>query len=436
MESVFKNKTVGIWGFGKTGQSVLKFIESKAKRIFILEDNILSKEQQKIAQQAHATFVEPSLLNQFLEICDIIIPSPGIDLRPYTLCEEKFLSELDIFAQHITTKTIAITGSVGKTTIVTLLTDLLNRLNIKSCAAGNIGTPMLDILSIQNNYEWIVLELSSFQLEQIKLFAPTIAVITNLFENHLDRHGDMISYAQAKSHIFKYQNNDQQLIISQDFFEYFIDYTKNQKVLWLSKDTYENEITHELSDVTFPSNWNIIFAIFEFLNIEPKKIISVCADLKKPEHRLELVETLHNISFYNDSKATIPAATLASLENFKDKSVILFLGGVSKGVNRSEMIKKLPKTLKHILCFGKESEELFTFCKKEKFTVTSHKTFEDSWKHCLQIMKPKDIILFSPSGASFDLFKNYEERGNLFKKNVYILKESIYENFIIDNVNF
>ena len=418
----FKNKKIGIWGFGKTGQSVLHFIAPDAKHIFIYESQPLSDEQKTLAAKYNAQFVDSTLLNQFLEVCDIIIPSPGVDLRSYKTFDQKFLSELDIFSAHITTKTIAITGSVGKTTLVTLITTLLNRCGLKSCAAGNIGLPILDILAIQNNYEWIVLELSSFQLEYSHVFKPTISLVTNLFPNHLDRHGTLIDYAHAKSHIFRHQINGEQVIIPQKFLEFFIDYTTQQKTIWLADDAYDQWITPALSDITFTENWNCIFAIFETIGLDLTAVAQHCSDLKKPDHRLELVGTFNEVTFYNDSKATIPEATLASLATFKNKSIILFIGGMSKGVDRTLFIKKLPKNIKHVICFGKEAKSLHTSCQKNNLSSSAHLTFKDAWNCCLNIMTAYDIVLFSPSGTSFDLFKNYEERGNIFRQSVLTLK--------------
>ena len=214
---LYQGKKVGIWGFGKTGQSILTFVAPHAEKVTVFESAPLSEAHLLLLKKNNALLVPEGYLDQFFELNDIIIPSPGIDLRPYAQWSEKFVSELDIFAAHVTIKTIAITGSVGKTSTVTLLTELLNRCGIKAIAGGNIGTPMLNLIEHQNNYHVIVLELSSFQLELSHTFAPSIAAITNLFPNHLDRHGDLADYAQAKGQLLLHQQEDDWAIIPFEF---------------------------------------------------------------------------------------------------------------------------------------------------------------------------------------------------------------------------
>ncbi len=412
----YKGKKIGIWGFGKTGQSVLHYIAPLTTSITIIEPKPLSDEQVQVLKTYKAQLVPSEHLQQFLEYNDIIIPSPGVDLRPYGLWSEKYVSELALFGQGVTCKTIAITGSVGKTTIVTLLTQILNALGVKAIAAGNIGTPMLDVLKIQEKYDIIVLELSSFQLEQPHHFAPSIAALTNLFPNHLDRHGDLANYAQAKGQLFAHQTETDKAIVPIEFLDACISYTKQQKVLWLSDDAYKDNIIDALSDITFEKNWNLIFAILEELDITPQQVVQVAHTLQMPEHRFEKVATHKGISFYNDSKSTIPEATLESIARCKKQPLRLFLGGISKGVDRSDLIKQLPQTVQSVFCFGKEAETLHLLCQKKGIVSSCHSTLEDAWNQCIAQSNEGDIVLFSPAGASYDLFTNYEERGKIFKQ--------------------
>ena len=415
----YKGKKIGIWGFGKTGQSVLKYIAPFTNSITIIEPKPLSDEQLQLIKTHNAQLVPSEHVQQFLEYNDIIIPSPGVDLRPYALWSEKYISELALFGQRVTCKTIAITGSVGKTTVVTLLTQILNTLGKKAIAVGNIGAPMLDVLQDQDKYDIIVLELSSFQLEQPHHFAPSIAALTNLFPNHLDRHGDLAAYAQAKGQLFAHQTETDKAIVPMEFLDACIPYTKKQKVLWLSEGAYKDDIIKSLSDITFEKNWNLIFAILEQLTITPDQVAQIASTLHIPEHRFERVATHKGISFYNDSKSTIPEATLESITRCKKQPLRLFLGGISKGVDRSDLIKQLPKTVQSVLCFGKEAQTLHILCQKEGIISSCHNTLEDAWKQCMAQSKEGDIVLFSPAGASYDLFANYEERGKVFKQLVH-----------------
>ena len=411
-----QGKKIGIWGFGKTGQAVLEYVAPLTSTITIFEVDSLSPEQTFLLDHYKAQLIPKNCLEQFLELNDIIIPSPGINLKPYLeYWGSKFISELDIFAQNIRIKTIAITGSVGKTTVVTLLTELLNRCGIKACAAGNIGLPMLSILSQQDSFDVIVLELSSFQLEQSKTFKPTLSAITNIFPNHLDRHETMADYLKAKSMIFAHQDSPDQTIIPQAFLEDFIHFTTHQKMLWLADDAYADFITPELQKITFSANWNLLFAILECFSIEPETVLSKCKDLKGLEHRFEFIGNYKGIDFYNDSKATIAESTLESIKKAGSNSLILFLGGLSKGVDRTELIQNLPKNIKYVLCFGKEAELLSKLCNQFNLPNNHFSTLESAWDVCTEIMRTGDTVLFSPAGTSYDLFKDYEQRGTAFK---------------------
>jgi len=413
---LYQGKRVGIWGFGKTGQSILAFVAPHAEKVTVFESAPLSEAQLLLLQKHAALVVPEGYLNQFLELNDIIIPSPGVDVRTYKEWSDKWVSELDIFAAHVTVKTIAITGSVGKTSTVTLLTELLNRCGIPAIAGGNIGTPMLDLIKVQEKYQFIVLELSSFQLELSHSFAPSIAAITNLFPNHLERHGDLADYARAKGQLLMHQQEDEWAIIPFEYLEAFIPYTAHQKVLWLADDTYLEVITPALTDITFAQNWQLIFAILELCGIEPETALAHCTALTIPEHRFEKISSHNGITFYNDSKATIAESMLESVARLKNQPIILFLGGLDKGVDRSPSIAQLPKNVVHVLCFGKEADAIHALCVKNQLQSSAHATLNCAWEACKKIATAGDTVLFSPAGASYDLFKNYEERGTAFKK--------------------
>ncbi len=413
----YKDKKIGIWGFGKTGQSVLHFFAPHTPHLSVIEKGTFSEEQQTLLQKYQVQIAPYEYIEQFLEYNDLIIPSPGVDVSAYyEKYADKIVSELELFARHNTTKTIAITGSVGKTTTVTLLTELLNACGIPARSGGNIGTPLLSLLADQASYEFFVIELSSFQLELPHTYAPTYAAITNLFANHLDRHHNLATYAKAKGNLLINQTDEQWAVIPMQFLEAFIPYTAQQKVVWLADDAFQEYFTPTLSDITFTQNWQIIFALLELLGKEPQEILPLCTNLHAPEHRFEFLGTYNGITFYNDSKATIAESTLESVNRCKKRPTILFLGGLSKGVDRSPLIKQLPASIKSVLCFGKEADTLHDLCSKQGIISSSHATLEDAWTTCTTLMQPGDIVLFSPAGASFDLFKNYEERGKAFKK--------------------
>lgn len=415
METMFENKKIGIWGFGVVGKSVLSFLSQFNCTLYVLDKLELDEFQKELIKGHNATFVDQNLLNQFLEMNDIIIPSPGINLKPFDLYQEKFLSELDIFAHYIKKPTIAITGSVGKTTTTHVLTHLLNKLGKKALACGNIGFALLDALAVQNEYDILVLELSSFQLQYSTRFAPTIALITNIYPNHLDHHFDMEEYVTAKGQLLTHQSESDLAIMSMSLMDTFWQFLAQQKVNWLSPD-WNIDIINQLSDITVKENWQLILATLESLDLPTQDILGLCVDLPRLNDRIECIGNYNGATFYNDSKATIPASTVAALNQFKNKNIILFLGGLSKGVDRAPFVKQLQSKVKTIICFGKEAEQLHQFCVKANIISSSHATLEAAFDYCLTIIKPNDIVLFSPAGSSFDLFKNYQERGKSFTK--------------------
>ncbi|NBP03081.1 MAG: UDP-N-acetylmuramoyl-L-alanine--D-glutamate ligase [Proteobacteria bacterium] len=415
METIFENKKIGIWGFGVVGKSALSFLSQYNCTISVLDKLELDEFQKALIKGHNATLVDASLLPQFLEMNDYIIASPGIDLKPFDLYQDKFLCELDIFARFIKKPTIAITGSVGKTTTTHVLTHLLNKLGKKALACGNIGFALFDALAIQDQYDILVLELSSFQLQHNTQFAPTIALVTNIYPNHLDYHADMEEYVTAKGQILAHQTEENFAIMSMSLMDCMWPFLASAKVNWLSPD-WNTNITQQLSDITCHENWQLILATLETLNLSTENLIPLCADLPRLNDRIECVGTYKGVTFYNDSKATIPASTLTALDTFKGKKVILFLGGLSKGVDRGPFVKQLKGKVKSIICFGKEAEQLHQFCVTSKIISSSHATLEDAFDYCLKIIEPNDIVLFSPAGSSFDLFKNYHERGKVFTK--------------------
>ncbi len=409
----FKVEKVGIWGFGAVGQSALSYFSDTNCQITVTDKNELNGAQMALIEGHKAQFVPYDLLPQFLEMNDTIIPSPGVDLKPYLKdIEKKLLPELDLFAECLEKPTIAITGSVGKTTVTHILTHLLNKLGKKALAAGNIGFPLLDALAVQHEYDILVLELSSFQLQHHELFEPDLAIITNFYPNHLDQHADIEEYLTAKGQLLKNQNSDQKAIIPMDLVETFWQFLGKQNVEFPRH--LDNDITKKLSDITCPQNWRLIVAALEHFKFPTDNLEQLCADLPPLKNRVECIGTFQGVTFYNDSKATIPEATLSAVEKFKNDRPFLFLGGLGKGVDRTELIKQLKNKVKHVICFGAEADILHQTCLLLNIPSSKHATLEDAVDYCNKKTRPGDVVLFSPAGSSFDLFKNYVERGKRF----------------------
>ncbi len=441
---------IGILGLGLVGKSVLNFFNKQYP-------NILIRTWDQKIKNRHT-------LKDVCLFSDKLIVSPGFKIHKILneLClqnkTDNLIGELDIFADNFKKPTIAITGSLGKTSIVNLLNSCLGDFK-KAEAAGNIGLPMLDIIEYQNSLDIAILELSSFQLNLSHKFAPDIALITNFYPNHLDWHSSLDDYLLSKLNIFRYQSTNQISIFPVELLNNYLFSEKikkiESKICILGRDfdidlnkvkqlnlnrfcylykkencfyvsRFKNNIkvrTDNLFDLNglprigFIDNWYFILAILYFLKLDLKK--ALCNQKKLDNnfvpHRLEKFAEINGIDFYDDSKATVFQATQSAIKKLqqKNRDIILILGGLDKGVDRTSFFKSLKteKQLKTIYFFG---DQCFGF----KF-IKQKPSLEDVLSDIFQIAKSGDLVLFSPSGASFDLFNNYEHRGKVFKELVW-----------------
>lgn len=423
-KTTFNHKKIGIWGFGVVGQSAAQWLQQFDCSVQILD---------KIQQNHPASIVQTEeSIEYFLTHNDIIIASPGISIHQYKRYHHKFMCELDIFAQEFYGITVAITGSVGKTSITTAMQHCIPQ----SIAAGNIGYPMLSALLQNPQPKTIILELSSFQLLHSKTFAPDIAIITNFYANHLDYHKNEEEYFLAKCNIFKYQQSHQKAIIpcslikriensmsiqSQIFLtctqncahhDYPTFFIQNNVIKFNNTPIVEN--IDRFPHFTYQENWLQIIATLYLQNISLQNIHETLQSLPGQEHRLEKIITYQGSTFYNDSKSTVWQATKAALTTFDNQSCALFLGGLSKGADRTPLIQFLQNKPITVFAFGKEAQQIQNLCNQYTISCSTYQNLQDAVQACLNQPLPQNIIL-SPAGSSYDLFKNYQERGTIFK---------------------
>lgn len=444
----FDNKKIGIWGFGVVGSSALTFFDQcNVTSIEILNNKPV--ELSRTRNIVFATLQAPTTIHNFFENNDLILVSPGIPLHEYQSYAHKLISELDLFYHHNSSPTIAITGSLGKTSITHLLTNILQKMNLHTIAAGNIGYPMLQLISKHQakNFDTIVLELSSFQLQQSQIFSPDLAIITNIYDNHLDHHASIDEYIDAKFNIIKHQNSLKKALMPLELaslvhakfldHDHIIFFSANkptqEQLSKLAPDTsiyyvdkksiYKmvNQITtllltiSQLPPITFQTNFLIIVAALDIQNISVQSVANILAQLDIPDHRLQKIASHHGSDFYNDSKSTVWQATLQAVNSMPhDKPIKLFLGGLSKGANREPLLQALQNKNIEVYAFGKEAELLGAICKKFNIAYAAHDTLEDSFDACVKNITQPSTILFSPAGSSYDLFDNYIDRGKKF----------------------
>ncbi|MBI2774851.1 UDP-N-acetylmuramoyl-L-alanine--D-glutamate ligase [Candidatus Dependentiae bacterium] len=440
---------VGIWGFGVVGKSVAQFFSDYPIKLSVMEKRSLSDQEKEYCAQRSITLFGEEQKNKFLDNNDLIIPSPGIDLRDYKNYRSKFLSELDIFSDAFKKPIIAITGTVGKTSTTHFLSTLLSS-SMRISTGGNIGTGMLDLITHQENTDCAILELSSFQLEYCKTFAPYLALWTNLYQNHLDRHGTMEEYLKAKLNLICNQKAGQHALLPVEllkfdaiknyldcapqflsfFSQYKIDLNKlgaiiPHKLFWIEDGTivvYQNGLVkplisiNELPKHSFIQNWIVVAAATNILNKPLDLIKNISFDSDVLSHRLERITTKEGITFFDDSKGTLAQSTLAAIDSFSNRPLILMLGGLSKGVDRSQLIAQLPANVQAVICFGKEADQLAQWCNARAIKAHASPTLEEAFEACRTFANEETPVLFSPSGSSFDLFTDYKMRGKRFKE--------------------
>jgi UDP-N-acetylmuramoylalanine--D-glutamate ligase len=448
--TMFNNKQIGIWGFGKVGKSITNYLLTQKCNISIM-DRRASTEQEKAFICAHNihwyTEKEQDL---FFNSCELIIPSPGINISQtcYATHKNKWLTELDAFQQLFHKPIIAITGSIGKTSTTHILGQLFKELSISTFVGGNIGIPTFDIITNQNNVDYAIVELSSFQLMHCTAFAPKLALWTNFHLNHLDHHPTELDYFLAKQKILDHQQDNTLSLIpyslrdkipapSLHHIRGYCSTTKptTQELLKLLPNERAYYVHNEvimchnngidislmplnvaLKNLSFIDNIILIVAACHLLNLDYYALQKIAHTVQLPEHRIEHVASHNNIDFYNDSKATTTASTLAAVTKLSNRPLHLFIGGLSKGVDRTSFIAQLKNYVKHIYCFGKEAQELYAMCMHNNITATQHSSLDDATDACFTSLQAHDCVLLSPAGNSYDLYNDYEERGNHFKK--------------------
>lgn len=432
---------IGIWGFGIVGKSALQYYAAKGHTIEILDKREITTDEQELIGTKHAHVAHD--LEKFLHDNDIILCSPGINTDAFSTYRHKFITELDLFAHAWLKPVIGITGTLGKTSITHLLTQILAHAGKKVIAGGNIGTAMLDLVNQQEHLEMAVLELSSFQLEHANSFKPDLAIWTNFYPNHLDRHGTLQNYFSAKLMLIKNQDPAQQALVPWSlkqeiraqvgperplaFFSTAypgLERPNPQDTLYsvhngsIVKFTHNTEqllyAVHELPHLSYQENWLILIATLDMLNV-PLACLKDMQSLSIPEHRLAPIATINEVTFYNDSKSTLGQATLAAVEQFRGRRIHLFLGGISKGVDRTGLIEALTGKVQAVYCFGSEAHTLGTICQNKGIKSSISSNLEQAFETCINNIKSGDVVLFSPAGASYDEFKNYEHRGSMFK---------------------
>ena len=375
---------------------------------------------------------------------DMIFKTPGMRYDVPELLKAKengsiVTSEMEVFFEVCPSHIIAVTGSDGKTTTTTLIHKMMTDAGYKTWLGGNIGNPLLTDTEKMKENDWVILELSSFQLHTMRK-SPEIAVITNISPNHLDMHKDYKEYIDAKKNIMLYQNEGDTLIVNADN-QVTADIGKsaNGAVKYFSRngmaDVYLDgniikrgivEILN-IKDIKIPGMHNVenyMAAIAAVSGLVSKEVIvNVAKTFGGVEHRIELVRTLDGVKYYNSSIDSSPNRTINTLRVFPNK-VIIISGGKDKGIPYDEIGPALAEHVKVLILIGATSDKIQEALDAEINKTGNGKDIEviraTSYEDAVNTARSKahdgDVVLLSPASTSFDMFRNFEERGNLFKK--------------------
>jgi len=412
----YTNKKIAVLGYGIEGQDAEKFLLSKNAKVTILD------------QKMDENYLND--LNHF----DVIVRSPGVyRFKPELVAAEKagvtITSPIKIFFENCKAKIIGVTGTKGKGTTSTLIYEILKKDGHDSYLAGNIGKPMLELLPKLSSESIVILEMSSFQLIDLDI-SPNIAVVLNITSDHMDWHKDQDEYIEAKKNIVKYQSASDFAVINEEYEtpKSFAKLTKAQ-IVFFSKNELDGKYKKDLLLRGEHNLENIAAAVSvgKILNIDEEKIIDTVRNFKGLEHRLELVDTINGVTFYNDSFATGPQPTIAAINSFTEPETLI-LGGSDKGLDYQDLGDVVNKTenIENVILIGVTGPMIEKYLdSNSQFTIYNlQKTnMQEVVKKAFDVTPKGGVVILSPASASFDMFKNYKDRGNQFKEAVKSLQK-------------
>ena len=420
----FKNKKICILGFGKEGKSTYNFLLKNGINNIVIHD--------KVEQDIPGVYGDNYLNN--LDNYDIIIKSPGVILKDIDISsfKDKITSQLEIVLKYIKSHIIGITGSKGKSTTTTLIYQILKDQGYDTYLLGNIGNPILDYIDDFKEDSYLVIEMAGLQLEYVNK-SPNIAVITNLFKEHLDFFGDEEKYYNSKLNIAKFQTNNDYLVYcsSNETLENHVKSSNFKSNIF--KANYDNGDIYIKDDYIYIDNrkiynindernllgkhnlMNIMLSlkVADILNLDFDKCIKTINEFKPLEHRMELVGTFNDITYYDDSIATIPDATINCIEALK-KVDTLITGGMDRGIDYTPLINYLNNsTVDNIICMPESGHKISDKINKNIYKV---ETLEEAVDIAKKVTKKGYICLLSPSAPSYNQFKNFIEKGNKYQE--------------------
>ena len=440
-----KSSKIAILGLGVSNIPLLEYLHNLGCDVVVFNTKPLDKNLIDKLNIYKIKYYNEENAFDYLHGFDIIFRSPSIlpTRKELVIAKEEgavITSEIRELLHLAPCKVIGVTGSDGKTTTTTLINEILKANSYHTFLGGNIGTPLFTKLPEMNKDDIIVLELSSFQLMDMDI-SPDISIITNIAENHLDIHSSFEEYIEAKKNIFKYQDNKGILVTNADneitnkfkgngetrYFSrskqtnYF--YTDGTYVYYngkkiLNKNDIKLRGIHNLENIA-----TALTAVIDLIDLD--KSIEVIKNFNGVEHRLEFVREINNVKWYNDSVSSSPTRTIAGLYSY-DENIVLIAGGYDKHLDYTNIAKPILDKVTKLILMGDTKEKIYnavtTSVMNPNIEIYKCNTLQEVVDKAKEVAIPGEIVLFSPASASFDMFKNFADRGNQFKDLVNKLK--------------
>ena len=438
------NRKIVILGAGESGAGSAVLAQKQGFDVFVSDSGMIKEQYREILNSRMIRWEEGGHSEEDILSADEVIKSPGIPENTplVTRIREKgipVISEIEFAGRYAGGKKICITGSNGKTTVTNLIFHILKKAGMNAVMTGNVGNSFAMAVA-EGSYDYYVIELSSFQLDGMYEFKADVAVLMNITPDHLDRYGYKLqNYIDAKFRITQNQTKSDYLIywdgdpvirselskkqygmtllpFSDEKTEGMAAYLENDELILDYPNKTKLMTIHELALKGRHNIYNSMAAAIagKVLNIRKDKIRESLADFQGVEHRLEPVITVCGINFINDSKATNVNSTWYAIECMEN-DIIWIVGGIDKGNDYSELFSVVRKKVKAIVCLGKDNRKIVEAFTDKVPTIVETSSMEEAVRSSYYLAKKGETVLLSPACASFDLFKNYEDRGRQFK---------------------
>lgn len=429
-----------VFGLSKSGKAAAEFLLAKGAIVYVYDEIDSERIRQTILtlEGLGAKRVDKSDIAKMPSTCDVLVLSPGIPIDHSIAIEFKkrkksIVGESELAARYLRCPILAVTGTNGKTTTVSLLTDVLTRGGYHAKACGNIGTPMLDCCDFSEK-DVAVAEISSFQLETLNSLCPHVAVVLNVTEDHLNRHYNMDNYVYLKAKLLKNCTESEYAVLNYDdqTVRTFAGQTKAKTLFFSIREQvkgafYENgelyfagEKIMPVSELAIGGLHNVqnalaVICVAKIMGIKISDIRAALSDFKGIRHRIEKVAMIDGVDFINDSKGTNVDATIQAILTMKTDTVLL-LGGQNKGYDYAKLFTAIKNSkVVHAILYGENRYALLKSAREQSFdNITVCDGFHFAVQVAVVKAKVGQTVLLSPASASFDEFSNYEERGERF----------------------